>query len=422
MRKNYLVLLGNILEFYDFTLFAALLPIIATQLFPAENTINAYTYTYIFLAIGFWSRPAGAVIFGYLGDRFSRLSALTISILMMTVATIIVGLIPTNAGVYSIIILALCRMLQGFSSGGEYSGASLVLIEGQSTNRFFNGACLIASGLGGGCLASLSAALISTSYFPVNAWRYLFVLAGCLGLFAIWAQVTTLKKSNNFIKQEQHNTVAWKELFKNYKIGMYCTISFSSISAFLFVISHFLNTYLAATMSYTKTSLLLITAGINIFCAIMLVIFGYLAKRYNPHNMMRIGLIALLALIVPFFTIVYNGNLYNFVAIEILMVVFIAMFYAPCPAIEAALFPYEVRYRGVALGNCIGLAIAGSCSYISAKLIAWTNLNWSPVFYLLVLGICALSGVYLAKKKYREQLGQEENIAFYSNLRTATSN
>ena len=116
IKSNFSVLFGNFLEFYNFTLFAVLLPIIAPVLFPSENILNSFTSGYIFLAIGFFARPAGTVIFGYISDLYSRKISLIITILTMSCATFGIGLLPGSiVGGFSFVILASFRFLQGLS-------------------------------------------------------------------------------------------------------------------------------------------------------------------------------------------------------------------------------------------------------------------------------------------------------------------
>ncbi len=392
------------MEFYDFALFAALLPLLAPILFPSESMHNSFNASYIILGVGFWTRPIGAIIFGYIGDKYSRKIAWNIALLMMTIATISIGILPTakSIGIFSLYILIFLRILQGLSSGGEYSGASVMLAEQDKNNTFLNSAMLIAAGLGGGCLASISAAIVSADIFPAYSWRFLFLIGGGIGIYIIYRQIANLEFQSN--KSNVKSTTPWFNLLTKNKLALFSSICISAMSTQLFMINTFINTYFVSTMAYSKTTLMLINATLSIICAIALIAFGILTKRYNPQKMMLCGATCITLFIAPFYVIVYSGSMFLFILAEIIMVLFVALFFAPSAAITASFFPYEIRYRGVALGNCIGLAISGTCPYICSSLITHTNAQWSPAIYLIVVGLFGIIASLIALRSSQSEL------------------
>lgn len=219
MKRVFAILLGNFLEFYDFTLFAYLIPIIAPLLFPSKEILDSYNLGYIFLAIGFLARPAGAFIFGYIGDYWGRKVAIVLSILIMSISTIVISLLPTGneSGLYVLAILMLCRIMQGLSAGGEYSGAGLLLVENSKNNQFFWGAILTASALGGAFVASIAAAMISISISPQESWRVLFFIGGIIGALTLWLRVL-IKEPKTALKTSIHLVSNWKVLFDEHKL------------------------------------------------------------------------------------------------------------------------------------------------------------------------------------------------------------
>src|ERR1700679_233834 len=132
---NYKVMLsssiGTILEWYDFSLFAFITPILASNFFPHENKMTGIMYTYAIFAIGFVARPIGAALFGHIGDRIGRKRTLILSILLMALPTFLIGVLPTykDIGIYAPILLILLRLCQGLSAGGESTGAVLFVME-----------------------------------------------------------------------------------------------------------------------------------------------------------------------------------------------------------------------------------------------------------------------------------------------------
>jgi MHS family proline/betaine transporter-like MFS transporter len=388
-KSVFAVLLGNCLEFYDFTLFASLLPIIAPLLFPSEQILTSFTMGYTFLAIGFLARPVGAVLFGYIGDYYSRKRALILAVLMMSVSTLTIGVLPTYhvIGSYALLILVFCRILQGLSAGGEYSGAGLLLTENtKEEKRFLSGAVLTASGLVGAFIASTFAAMISMSFFAKESWRFLFLIGGCVGLVTLGLRLSTANEKLSE-KIPQANTKSWLTLFKEYKLSLFCTISFGALMNVPFhLVTGFINTYFVAIGAYNRTTIMLINAFVILFCAIATVYFGLLSQRLNPLKMMFYASLGMILFSFPFFLLVGSGNLSCFVFAELTLILLSQLFVAPAFGAMTQLFPYSVRYRGIAVGNCLGLALlGGSTPYISAKLIERTSLSWSPAFYLFMI-------------------------------------
>lgn len=404
MRYKASVLLGNCLEFYDFTLFAALLPIIAPLLFPSPQILTSFTSGYIFLAIGFLARPVGATLFGYIGDRYSRKTALILAILMMSLSTLSIGLMPTynSIGAYALLILALCRILQGLSAGGEYSGAGLLLIENVNNkkNQLLSGAVLTASALFGAFIASITSALINLSFFPKESWRFLFLAGGCVGFIVFALRLNMSNEPSAEIRQTSLKMVPWILFFRKYKLSLFCTVGFGALmNVPFYLVTGFVNTYFVATGAYTRATLMLINAFVVLFCAIVTVCFGLLSQRIQPLKMMFWASFGMALFSFPFFFLVESGNFLFFVIAELTLILLSQFFVAPAFATMAQLFPYPVRYRGIAVGNCLGIAfLGGSTPYISAKLIQYTSLSWSPACYLCLISLLGLTSVVLVIK------------------------
>lgn len=425
MTKYWALLLGNFLEFYDFTLFAMLLPIIAPLLFPTQEIRDAFISGYIFLAIGFLARPLGAVLFGYIGDRYSRRKALIVSILMMSMAMIGIGVLPNyeTIGAYSLVLLVLCRILQGLSAGGEYSGAGLLMIENsRKENRFLHGSILTSSGLLGAFTAALIASVVSLNFFPKESWRILFLMGGGVGLVTLWLRLATAEELSVLArsKRESLNHISWSALLKEYRVPFLCTIGLSALmNVPFYLVTGFINTYFIATGAYAKTTLMFITAFVILFCAILIVGFGFLSKRFHPQKMMLAASFGITLFSFPFFLLVESNSFPFFIFAELTIILLAMAFAAPATATMTQLFPYAIRYRGVAVGDCIGLAfLGGSTPYISANLVKYTGLSWSPAFYLCLIGFMGFISVNIAMKLFSSKLQkyqgsvQEEVVAF----------
>lgn len=400
MNKKSAILLGNFLEFYDFTLFAYLLPIISPIFFPSKDLADSLIIGYLFLAIGFFARPLGALILGYVGDRYGRRVAIIIAVLLMSISTTAIGILPSsdNIGIWALFALALCRILQGISAGGEYSGAGLLLVEGkEKQERVISGAVLTASGLVGAFVASIMSAIINMPGFPKDSWRILFFIGGSIGFITLWFRFY-LKE--DVTEKNSVTSVGIVEIFKHHGHALLYTTLFGALMNVPFqMVTGFINTYFTATGLYDKTSLMLVNAFVILFCALITVGFGFLSKIVNPINMMIYASLGMALFSIPFFMLIQLKNILIFVLAEGFLILLSQFFVAPAFAVMSTLFPYNVRYRGIAIGNCLGLAFLGGLTpYISSNLIKWTGLQWSPGIYLMIISILGLFATIFSKK------------------------
>ena len=132
VRRNLLGgVVGNVLEWYDFSVFGFFAPIIGAQFFPSEDPLASTLSAFGVFAAGYVMRPLGGMVFSYWGDRYGRKRALELSVFLMAIPTSLVGVLPTHAqaGVAAAILLVVLRLLQGFSVGGEYIGSIAFLAE-----------------------------------------------------------------------------------------------------------------------------------------------------------------------------------------------------------------------------------------------------------------------------------------------------
>ena len=172
-----------------------------------------------------------------------------------------------------------------------------------------------------------------------------------------------------------------------------------------YLVTGFINTYFIAIEVYAKTTLMLINAAVILFCCIITGYFGCLLRHFNPARMMMCASLAIATFAFPFFLLVNSGILVYFVFAEIVLIVLSQLFVAPAVVVMIKMFPYTVRYRGVAIGNCLGLALfGGSTPYISGCLIKHTGLLWSPACYLFGVALLGFISILNAEQKLNHQL------------------
>src|ERR1041384_6845232 len=189
--------IGNVLEWYDFSVYAFVAVIIARKFFPQGNEVIALLSTFLASGLGFVARPLGGIVLGRIGDTHGRKVALLITIAMMAGGTVLIGILPTYAaiGIGAPLLLVAARLMQGFSAGGEWGTSTAYIVEwAPKDQRGFYGSFQQMSVVAGLLLGSGVAALLSTTFTPeqMNAWgwRIPFLLGGILGPVGLWMRRT----------------------------------------------------------------------------------------------------------------------------------------------------------------------------------------------------------------------------------------
>src|SRR5499433_2118829 len=175
--------IGNVLEWYDFVVFAFLAPVIGARFFPAEDPLSALIQAFAVFAVGYLMRPIGGVLFGHLGDRLGRKRALQLSIVVMAVPTALMAVLPTHAeaGALAAVLLLLLRLCQGLSVGGEAAGSICYLVEAAPPHRRAFVGSLTNLGIAGGVLlASAVVGLLSLAPAEIHAWGWRLPFLGGL--------------------------------------------------------------------------------------------------------------------------------------------------------------------------------------------------------------------------------------------------
>src|ERR1041384_3075779 len=189
--------IGNVLEWYDFSVYAFVAVIIARKFFPSENEVSALLATFLAFGLGFVARPLGGIILGRLGDTHGRKTALLITIALMAIGTVLVGVLPTYAaiGVAAPLLLVVARLMQGFSAGGEWGSSTAYIVEWAPQNqrgfyRSFQQTSGVAGLLLGSGIAALFTTILTADQMDAWGWRVPFLLGGILGPIGLWMRRT----------------------------------------------------------------------------------------------------------------------------------------------------------------------------------------------------------------------------------------
>lgn len=419
-KKNILIsVIGNVLEFYDFTVYAYLAPVISSLFFPLQDQISALISTFAVFAIGYFIRPFGGFVFGHIGDKYGRSKALLISIFMMALPTVLVGLLPTydKIGIWAPISLVALRLAQGLSAGGELTGVASYIYETSPVKRRgFWCSFVASSSIGGVLLGSLSALLINSFLQPTAitnwGWRLPFLLGFPLAILGIWMRFK-LKETPIFeeiLKLKKTYAVPVINAVTNSLSGIKNVLMinvFVSVSFFLLFV--WMPSYLQTFLGKTAVNSLSINT-ITMFTLILLIpIFGWLSDFTGRKRMALTGIIAILILVYPLFILLQHNNPWIIFFVETLFILCMCCVEGVLYVSLAEFFSPQVRYSGISIGYNISTSLLGGttplvCTYLIHK----TSILTIPAIYIMIACLLALPSFFAIKEPVEEEEEEED--------------
>lgn len=402
-------LVGTAIEWYDFFIYGSAAALIfGPQFFPTDNPLAGTLAAFASFAVGFLARPLGGLIMGHYGDRIGRKSMLLVSMLLMGIATVAIGLLPTYAtiGIWAPILLVTLRLLQGIGVGGEWGGAVLMAVEYSPSNRRAFYGSFPQMGLPIGIIGANVVFVIVTNILAPEAfqawgWRVPFLFSAVLILIALWMRLR-IEDSPAFkaVKQDRKDVKApILDLFRNYT-GTVLLAGIVSIAApaIGYLYSVYMLSYGTSTLGIERnTMLLLIIFGA--FCHLVTIALGaVLADRFAQKPVFLWGAALLTVWSFPFFWLVDSGKPLNIAIAFAVILLGQSLMAGPQAALIAELFPTEVRYSGASTAYQIGSILGGGfMPLIATGLYAAFNSSMPIALYLLVMGLISFAAMAVLK-------------------------
>ncbi|SJM62667.1 MFS transporter [Gulosibacter sp. 10] len=406
---------GMFIEFYEFGVYGAMAPIIATVFFPADTGFIGLLATWAIFGVTFFVRPLGGFVLGVLGDKLGRKTALLLSILIITIATTLIGLTPGYAaiGVAAPILLLLFRLAQGFSAGGEVSAAMTFVGEHADPKRRAFAVSFVQSASFVALLCGTGLGIVLTSLLDDQAmhdwgWRIPFLLSLPLGLFGLWlrrsigeTEVFQVKKeTGNIAVNPAREMMSTASNRRNLWIAMLLPV-LNGVG--YYVVYNYLPTYLSTSLGFTSLDSFIITSvGLLALC-IAVPFAAIAADRWGRRTVLLISAVAMAVLTFPAYGLMQNGTM----AWAIAGIVGLSIFFAgQTGVIHTALlemFPAAVRTTAYSVGYNIGLAIFGGAGpLVVTSLIGQTGNNDIVAFYVIGAAVVTfVCGLFMAETKAR---------------------
>ncbi len=409
--------IGTTIEWYDFFLFGVVTPLVFNKLFfpnfdPLVGTLLAYTTFFV----GFISRPIGGIIFGHYGDRIGRKTVLVLTILIMGVATFLIGLLPTYAtvGIWAPVMLLFLRIFQGIGIGGEWGGAVLMAVEHSPAGRrgFYGSWPQI--GVPAGLLLS-SGMVYLLSYLPEAeffswGWRIAFLISAVLVAVGLYIRLKIMETPAFTRIQESDKVVhvpffeLWRTHGKNTLLGLGARyiegVTFNIFG--VFVVG-----YLAGTLGLPRQTAL---AGVMIASAIMIVmlpIYGNLSDRIGRRRMFGVAGILIGILSFPAFWLMQTKEpLMIWIAIAVPFAFVYPAVYGPQAALFSELFDTRVRYTGISfVYQFSGIYASGLTPIIATALLPMGgNKPWLICLYVLAVSIVSALSVFAMTEAHKRDM------------------
>ncbi|HEY6583086.1 MAG TPA: MFS transporter [Rubrobacter sp.] len=386
--------IGNTVEWFDFATYSFLAVTLAAVFFPPDDPTAALLSTFAIFAAAFFVRPLGGLFFGPLGDRIGRQRVLATVIILMSLSTFVIGLLPSYAtiGVWAPLLLVIARCLQGFSAGGEFGGASTFLAEySPDERRGFLVSWLEFSTLIGFMLGSVLVLFLST-VLPEDVliswgWRIPFLLAGPLGIVGLYIRLR-LEDTPEFRALEETGEVSqspfretfvenWKQILQVGGLVIIQNIGF-------YVVLSYMTTYFQDPLGFSPTAASLSTTITLLVGMALIPPLGALSDRIGRKPLLLASCIGYAVLTYPLFLLLNVGNLFAAILAQVALGALLAVFISTSIAALTELFPTRVRYGGFSIGYNFSVAIfGGSSPYLAQYLVSTTGNPLSPAFIVI---------------------------------------
>lgn len=417
-------LIGTTVEWYDFFIYASAAGLVFKQLFfaPAGNSLGTII-AFASVGVSFLFRPLGAFLAGHFGDKIGRRAMLVITLILMGMATTLIGLLPTydSIGIAAPILLILLRILQGVSAGGEWGGAVLMAVEhAPDGKRGLYGAFPQIGVPLGLLLASAMLALMSGVISPGEAfvewgWRIPFLFSIVLLFLGHWIR-RTVDESPVFEEIKERKASAERPiitLFKNHSLlVLLAALVFAGNSALGYMTTGgFIQNYTTdptGPLKMDRTPILLVVTAAAAIWMIFTFLAGTWSDKIGRRNIYLIGWVAQLVGVFALFPLVNMGTWQSVLAALTLLSLGIGLTYGAQSAFYSELFPASIRFSGVSISYAIGAILGGAFSpMISAAIIAQTGSTESVVYYLTGMTIIGLIATLLLKDRSNIPLGPQ---------------
>ncbi|MEC5197448.1 MHS family proline/betaine transporter-like MFS transporter [Xanthomonas campestris] len=391
--------LGNAMEWFDFGVYGYLAVTLGQVFFPSSSPTAQLIATFATFTVAFLVRPIGGMVFGPLGDRYGRQKVLAATMILMALGTFSIGLIPSYAriGLWAPALLLLARLLQGFSTGGEYGGAATFIAEyATDRNRGLMGSWLEFGTLGGYIAGAATVTALHMALSQAQmldwGWRVPFLVAGPLGLLGLYMRMK-LEETPAFrayteqSEQRERETAGqglmtllrlhWPQLLKC--VGLVLVFNVTD-----YMLLTYMPSYLSVTMGYAESKGLLLIILVMLVMMPLNVVGGMFSDKLGRRPMIIGACAALFALAIPCLLLIGSGSDVLIFTGLMLLGLALVCFTSSMPSTLPALFYTPVRYSALSIAFNVSVSLfGGTTPLVTAWLVERTGDPLVPAYYLM---------------------------------------
>ncbi|MCF2707438.1 MFS transporter [Arcanobacterium haemolyticum] len=437
---------GNLMEWYDVGVYGYLAVIIGKNFLPDADSHIQNMFSLGVFAVTFIARPLGGVILGQLGDRLGRKEVLAYTLMVMAVATFLIGVLPTYAvlGVFAPILLIALKLIQGFSTGGEYAGATTFVTEyAPDKKRGFYAALLDwGSYMGfalGAAFVSILQLTVSDDFMNSWGWRIPFMVALPLGAIALYFR-TKIEDTPAFQEAQAaandeetgadgvgasnatkapavgdiEDAIQATDEGPRGIVGLFRTYWRELLTAFFLVaaantagyaLTSYMPTYLSTTLHYDAVHGNLLTLPILIIVAFAIPAAGWLSDRTSRRVVLSIAALSAIILAVPAFILMAHGAVWSTLLGLFLLSVPVIFYMGNLAATLPAQFPTSSRYGCMGIAYNAAVAIfGGTAGLIMEALVTFTGNDLAPAFWVIATSIIGFVAIFFLRESARQPL------------------
>lgn len=407
--------IGNATEWFDYATYGFLAATLGAVFFPSGNETAQLLSAFAVFALTFFVRPLGGVYFGPLGDRIGRQRVLATTILLMAGATFLIGLLPGYAtiGILAPILLLLLRLVQGFSAGGEYGGASTFMVEYAPDERrgyyasWLELGTLVGFSLGAG-LVTFMTFILSQDALTSWGWRIPFLIALPLGIVGLYLR-TQLEDTPGFRALENAGEVAeapLQELFRsNWRDLLLCGGIVIIYNLANYTLLTYMPSYLSDSLGISDTAGLLLLFIAILVMLVVITFVGSFSDRVGRKPVLIGAMIGFVLLTYPAFLLISVGSWVSVMAGLLIFALLQVLLLGTLPATLPALFPTKERYSGFAISyNVSTAAFGGTAPFVATALVSATGNQFMPAFYVMAAALVSSIPIWLMAETAKRPL------------------
>jgi MFS transporter, MHS family, proline/betaine transporter len=397
--------IGNALEWFDLVVYGFFAVVISKLFFPAGKETVSLLLTLGTFGVSFFMRPLGAIVLGAYADRAGRKAALTLSIVLMMMGTLIIAVLPTyqSIGLAAPLILVVARLMQGFSAGGEFGSATAFLAEHVPGRRGFFASWQIASQGLTTLLAALFGVVLTGGLSPEQmaswGWRVPFFFGLLIGPVA-WYIRTKLDETPEFLAAATTSTPI-RDTFASQKTRLFVgmgIVVLGTVSTYLVL---FMPTFAIKQLGLAPSVAFAAIALVGVIQLVFSPVVGHLSDRYGRVRIMLVPAVLLFLLIWPGFAfLVAHPTFGTLMAMQIVFGALMTAYFGSLPGLLSEIFPVQTRTTGMSLAYNIAVTIFGGFGpFIIAWLIEATGSKIAPSFYLMFAAVLSVIALIAARRK-----------------------